>query len=183
MKSYNNENESKQIYNILDIPSFKSKQPFELKQNISKKIYIISKEDYDKGIKYLNNTSTNNRNRQGNTKKNRFNLNFLFESEKIKDNLNRSREGLSLVTEEFLKELDIDENKYNNAFVYYFEDDQKIFLLFQSNDILEITKKEKEEKGEDNLDEIEIIKNMILIYANDNNLIKNLNHLLTMNMI
>ncbi len=76
------------------------------------------------------------------------------------------------VTEEFLNQLKIDKEKYQDVFVNYFQNNNTNFLLFQNNDILEITQLKEdieEDKEDDKLDEMETIKNMILLYANDSN--------------
>ncbi len=164
MKHNNNEENQNNNYNLFNFNIYQKDKSFELKEIHSNKVYIISKEDYDKGLDYINNSNLHEG--KNNNKSRQQLINFYHELEVIKNIYRRGKE-FSIVTEEFLKELNLDEKQYKNSFVNYFEFNDVHFLLFQNNDILQITQLENE-KEENNLDELEIIKNLILLYANDN---------------
>ena len=117
MESNINEEGSSQNYNIFDFASLKDKKSFEYREFSLKSVYIISKDDYDKGMRYLDNKDSRG------FKPNE--IHFYSEFKEIKDNLNKIKGGFSLVTEEFLKQLNIDEKEYKNNFVDYFEIDKK----------------------------------------------------------
>ena len=173
MEQSNNEENSNNNYNLLNFKINQRDKSFELKDYSTDKVYIILKDDYDKGLDYINNKDKkgdkNNNIRISYRKKQEFSpsqISFYHELKDIKNKNNNLKE-FSIVTKEFLKQLNLDEKQYENSFVNYFEFNNVHFLLFQNNDILQITQLENE-KEENNLDELEIIKNLILLYANDN---------------
>ena len=168
MEQSNNEKNSNNNYNLLNFKINQRDKSFELKDYSTDKVYIILKDDYDKGLDYINNKD--NKIRNSYRKKQEFSpsqISFYHELKDIKNENNNWIE-FSIVTKEFLKQLNLDEKQYENSFVNYFEFNNVHFLLFQNNDILQIMKKENE-KEEENFSDLEIIKNLILLYANNKN--------------
>ena len=126
--------------------------------------YLISKNDYEKGNK------------------------SMFYYYKFKDILSKKEKDFVLVDEKYLKKLNCNENIYSNKSVYYFKSGNKHFIFFGDDEIIEINDKKeenkkyeikKEEKKENNeIDENEeenIMKSLILLYANEKEIQKLLN--------
>ena len=157
---------------------------FDIKNYKYEHKYLISKEKYEDGIKYLKKLTRN------------FNFKNLFYYSQYQD----VKEGKNyvLVNDSFLKALKCNEEIYKNKFVVYFESKGKHFIYFEDDQILEITYL-NEEKEEENKNEIKdeeekdhennkednknnkankkketdenkeqiIIKSLILLYANE----------------
>ena len=158
-------------YKILD---------FTFEQNDNEKIeiksfnyehkYIITKSNYEFGIKYLNNKTKN-----FDCSKMRYFCNY-------KDIINyKNKKDFVLVNEKFLEALNCDENIYKNKYVDYFELKGKHFIYFCDNKIMSISdinsdincdntnekEKEKKEVKSEEQNKIDIIKSLILLYANE----------------
>ena len=132
--------------------------------------YLITKSNYEFGIKYLNN------------KVNRFDYGKLYYFCNYNDIINcKYKKDFVLVTEKFLKALNCDENVYNGKYIDYFELEGKHFLYFCDNKILAISdinneikceivnekEKEKNEIKDEEGNKMDIIKSLILLYANE----------------
>ena len=102
--------------------------------------------------------------------------------------MNLSEKDFVLVDEEYLKKLNCKENIYSNKSVYYFKSGNKHFILFYDDEVIEINDKkeenkkneikteEKKENDEINENEEEnIMKSLILLYANEKEIQKLLN--------
>jgi hypothetical protein len=115
MKSYNDE-KSEYIYHLFD---FRNKKSFKSKKFNRQRAYIIAKEDFNKGINYLNNKST-----KKNTKyifdPNK--MKFFFKLKDIKDY--DGRDEFSIVTKEFLEKLKIDKQNYQKYYTYFLQYDK-----------------------------------------------------------
>ena len=166
---------------------------YEIRNYTYEKKYLISKDDYNKGIKYLKNKQKY---------QNPYKLFYYYEFDKIIHN--EKSNDYVLVTENFLKELGCEENIYYSKFVVEYEYKGKYFIYFNDNQILEISQV-TEEKSEDsesdkngveedekeenkdeetnnkiskiedkNLEKI-ILKSLILLYANEKHFQKLLN--------
>ena len=154
------------------------------------KKYLISKEYFDK----LNSAKIVDNSQNGHNAQNLDSNKITFYS-KLGD-LNNNSEGkieLSLVNEEFLNAKPLDIHSYENNHVYLYEIGNKYFLYFQDSEILEIPNSSKNIEQTKNLDmkpeessvikEENILEQMILIYANENDFDKSLNSIYWMNMI
>ena len=89
-------------YNIFNFNLLKNENKdysFHFREIKLAKIYIISREDFDNGIKFLKNEKQKSKFKPNDIK-------FYHEFLKIKETSNKNIE-LSLVTKEFLKELEI----------------------------------------------------------------------------
>ena len=146
------------------------------------KKYLISKEDFDK----LNSAKIVDNSQNGHNAQNLDSNKITFYS-KLRD-LSNNSEGkieLSLVNEEFLNAKPLDIHSYENNHVYLYEIGNKYFLYFQDSEILEIPNSSKNIEQTKNLDmkpeessvikEENILEQMILIYANENDFDKSLN--------
>jgi hypothetical protein len=157
---------------------------FDIKNYKYEHKYLISKENYEDGIKYLK-----KRNRNFNNK----NFFYYYKYENVLEGKN-----YVLVDDNFLKALKCNEEFVKNKYVVYFESKGKHFIYFKDDQILEITdlnkeneeenkneiKEEEKNKGENNKEDKEnnitnkkqetdeneeqiIIKSLILLYANE----------------
>ena len=156
-----------------------------LKRYTPTKKYLISKEDFDKLNKF-NSTTDFNKIQNGNNGQNLDinNITFYSKLEDLKNN-SESKIELSLVNEEFLNPKPLDIHSYENKYIYLYEIGNKYFLYFNDNEILEIpkpTNNREQRKNEDMIPEESsvikeenILEQMILIYANENNFDKSLN--------
>ena len=161
--SYTKENKENEENSQYKIKNYK----FEYK-------YLLSKSDYEKrnksGKRYNKNYYNNN--------ENKFNYIYNFKDLSEKD--------FVLVDEEYLKELKCNDFSRDNA-VFYFKSGNKHFILFYDDEVIEINDKkeenkkneiktEKKENDEINENEEEnIMKSLILLYANEKEIQKLLN--------
>jgi len=145
------------------------------------KKYLISQKDFDK----LNSENKINSIQNGPNYQNNGYNKIIFYS-KLRD-LNNNSEGkieLCLVNEEFIRANFIDMNNFQNDFVYLYKIDNKYYLYFQDNEILEIpnssnnsikaknvymTNEESPEINSEN-----ILEQMILLFANEQDFNKSL---------
>ena len=162
--SYTKENKENEENSQYKIKNYK----FEYK-------YLISKSEYEKrnksGKRYNKNYYNNN--------ENKFNYIYNFKDLSEKD--------FVLVDEEYLEELKCNDFSRDNA-VFYFKSGNKHFILFYDDEVIEINDKkeeikkneikteEKKENDEINENEEEnIMKSLILLYANEKEIQKLLN--------
>ena len=135
---------------------------FKLNEIKAENLYLISKEDFDKGIGYLQELSKLEDDKK-NSYKNKKNYMNIYEK---KSDVKGSNKNFCLVGEDFFKSLEIDEKIYKEKYINFFEMKEKKYIFFEENNILEITKSEKisvDDKKEN------ILKNLILICANEKN--------------
>ena len=170
-------------YKIIDFTYSKDDEvedkKFEIKNYKYEHKYLISKETYEDGIKFLKKKTNKSYNKD---------IFYYFKYKKIIEG-----EDYVLVDEKFLEALECKDEAYNGKFVVYFESEGKHFIYFYDEEILEITDINKENKEEeenknkisddeenenennkenarqemDENDEQNIIKSLILIYANE----------------
>ena len=119
--------------------------PFIFKDHSLQKLYIISSDDFNKGNDFIK-KSTDSISEQNEA----FNFNFYSSLEEIKTSSNNNIEFI-LVTEDYLKKIKIDENKYKEKHIFYFDIEDKKFILFINPfNLLEITKNEQFNLKEEN---------------------------------
>ena len=102
---------------------------YEIRNYTYEKKYLISKDDYNKGIKYL---------MKKQKYQNPYKLFYYYEYDKIINN--EETNDYVLVTENFLKALGCEENIYYSKFVVEYEYKGKYFIYFNDNQIQEISK-------------------------------------------
>jgi len=137
---------------------------FKLNEIKAENLYLISKEDFDKGIGYLQELSKLEDDKK-NSYKNK-NKKIYMNIYAKKSDVKGSNKNFCLVGEDFFKSLEIDEKIYKEKYINFFEMKEKKYIFFEENNILEITKSEKisvDDKKEN------ILKNLILIYAYEKN--------------
>ena len=178
------------IINFVYSPDIDKDKNYVIKNYKYEHKYIISKEDYEEGIKYLKGKNKN------------FNNKFFYfynYNDIISNNCRKNNKvtDFVLVDSKFLKSLECDENFYEKFFVVYFESGGKHFIYFYDEQILEITDINYKNGKEINKSEVEnnenskvenktpknnidnntsnendnekkdIIKTLILLYANE----------------
>ena len=168
-------------YKIIDFSYSQSKEEKDLRYEIKnyeyEKKYLISKEDYEKGINYLE-----QKHKRSNPYRPYYYYNFksMIKNPRTNDYV--------LVNENFLEDLGCDKNYYKGNFVVDFESEGKHFIYFTDDQILEITEikedhseesdknKIQEEENKKNNNKINkddknqennILKSLILLYANE----------------
>ena len=145
-----------------------------------KKIYIISKENFDEGIKYLDSINKENEVSEKKTEKKEYKNEISFFN---KENFQKARNKkieLSIVTDEFLISLNFEKKNYEDKFVNIYEIESKKYLAFQDGSLFEISNLEVKDKnnkeimeGDKVLDPKDLIlKILILIYANEKGILK-----------
>ncbi len=108
--------------------------PFIFKDHPLQKLYIISSDDFNKGNDSIKKSTDLNED---------FNFNFYSSLDDIKASSNKDIE-FTLVNEDYLKKIKITENKYKEKHIFYFDIENKQFILFINQiNLLEITKNEK----------------------------------------
>ena len=171
-------------YKIIDFTYSQSNDEkdlrYELKNYKYEKKYMISKEDYEKGVKYLE---------QNHRHANPYKLFYFYNFKNIINNLKTN--DYVLVNEKFLEDLKCDKNYYKDNFVVDFESDGRHFIYFNDEQILEITEVKEENSEESDENEIKeeeteenqknnnksnkedknqeknILKSLILLFANE----------------
>ena len=178
------------IINFVYSPGINKDENYVIKNYKYEHKYIISKENYEEGIKYLKGKNKN------------FNNKFYYfykYNDIIANNYQKNNKvtDFVLVDSKFLKSLKCDENFYEKWFVVYFESGGKHFIYFYDEQILEITDINYKNGKEINKSEVEnnenskvenktpknnidnntsnendnekkdIIKTLILLYANE----------------
>ena len=167
-------------YKIIDFTYSQSNDEKDLRYEIKnykyEKKYIISKEDYEKGVKYLE---------QNHRHANPYKLFYFYNFKNIINNLKTN--DYVLVNEKFLEDLKCDKNYYKDNFVVDFESDGRHFIYFNDEQILEITEVKEENSEESDKNEIKeeetednnksnkedknqeknILKSLILLFANE----------------
>ena len=158
-------------YKILDFTlDDNNNEKFEIKSYDYERKYLITKSNYELGIKYIN-------------KKNKyFDYKNLYYFYNYKDFINfEKKKDFVLVTEKFLKALNCQEKFYEDKYVDYFELKGNHFIYFCDNKILALSdinngikceivnEKETEEKKVKSEEEnkMDILKSLILLYANE----------------
>ena len=145
-----------------------------------KKIYIILKEDYFNGIKYLeSNIKESQRLKEKNEKK-AYPNRISFFNKKDKFDIISNIKELSIVNEDFLISLNIEKDNYKNKSVNFYEIESKKYLGFRDGTLVEISNLEVKDKnykeimeGDKVLDSKDLIlKILILIYANEKEILK-----------
>ena len=178
------------IINFVYSPGINKDENYVIKNYKYEHKYIISKENYEEGIKYLKGKNKN------------FNNKFFYfynYNDIISNNCRKNNKvtDFVLVDSKFLKSLKCDENFYEKWFVVDFESGGKHFIYFYDEQILEITDINYKNGKEINKSEVEnnenskvenktpknnidnntsnendnekkdIIKTLILLYANE----------------
>ena len=174
--------------------------PFNFRDSPIECVYIISGKDFNNIINYLkelnkdnnilNNEKEESEGKDANKINNTFNpedIHFYTELKELKET-SKNELDYCIIKEDILKALKIDNDLYKDKNVSYFVFDQKHFLLFKDNEVLEIKKNideyivESDEK-DDLMIKLEnskksLIKKLILLYANE----KNINNMLKSNI-
>ena len=143
------------------------------------KKYLISKSDYEMGLKYIEGEIDNLERK----------IHYYYNYDDFIRN--KSEKNFVLVNKNFLESLDIYNNKkFNKYYVGYFTSGKKQFIYFEDEYIIEIgeKKEEDEENSSDKKDKIsntkkknesndqqDILRILILLYANEKNFLKLLN--------
>jgi len=135
---------------------------YELRNQSMQKIYVISREDFNNGIKYL---KEKNENSYFFNVDDKLDINFYTRANQIEkqDNLD-----LILVNEQFLRLLEIEEKEYEDKNIFYITLNKRYYLYFpyDKNSIYELFKDKTIEKNKDSIKE-NILKKLILLYANE----------------
>ena len=174
----NEENELINKYKIFEFNNLGDQSQefvFDLNEVKTNKLYIILKSDFDKCISYLQSLSKLKSDNKENEKKNK-NINknkvsyfrYFTKINEVNNNGNLKND-FCLVDEEFLKSLELEQEKYKDKYVNFSELDENTYILyFQNYEMLKIKKTQKIsldfEKEKEN-----ILKNLILIYAYEKN--------------
>ena len=175
-----NERESKlktKEYNLFNF-NFIKKHSVEYYQ--PKKIYIISKKNFDEGIKYLDSINKENEESEKKTEKKEYKNEINFFNKENFQRVRNKKFEFSIVTEEFLISLNIEKDNYKNKSVNFYEIESKKYLAFQDGSLFEISDLEVKDKnnkeileGDKVLDPKDLIlKILILIYANEKEILK-----------
>ena len=136
---------------------------YELRNQPMQKIYVISREDFNNGIKYLK-------------KKDEFydllnfenELDFYFYTKANQIENKQKNMELIIINEQFLRLLKIDEKYYEDKNIFYITLNKRYYLYFpnEKNSIYELFKDKIIEKNKDSIKE-NILKKLILLYANE----------------
>ena len=183
----NQENNEYKIFNFTFSPNNKEDTEFEIKNYKYEHKYLISKNNFEDGINYIKNKNKNYNNR---------NIFYYYNYSTV---INSKSNEYVLVDEGFLKKLKCDKNFYKSCFVVYFESGGKHFIYFNDEHILEISETKNENSEENDKNEIKngenskinnnkdnneenndnnennILKSLILLYANEKHIQKLLN--------
>ena len=134
----------------------------ELRNQSMKKVFIISREDFDRGIKHL----------KENNKINKFffgldeiEINFYTKANQIENNQDLD---FIIVNEKFLLLLEINEKEYEDNNIFFITFNKRYYLYFPNDNhyILELFNDETNEKNKNSLKE-NTLKKLILLYANE----------------
>ena len=136
---------------------------YELRNQPMQKIYVISREDFNNGFKFL---KEKNEFYYFFNSENELDINFYTKANQI--NKKEKNLELILVNEKFLKLLEIDEKEYEDKSIFYIILNKKNYLYFPNdkNSIYELFNDNIIEKNKDSLKE-NILKKLILLYANE----------------
>ena len=164
----NEENELIKKYKIFEFNNSgdQSKEYlFDLNELRTENLYLISKEDFDKGISYLQEISKLEDDKKNNYKNRNKKSNINIYTKKNEVTGKRSKKiDFCLVNEEFFKSLEIEETIYQGKHVKFFELEEKRYIFYDDDNILEISKPISLNDKKEN-----ILKNLILIYAYEKN--------------
>ena len=139
---------------------------FDLTEFGKEDLYLISKTDFDKGISYLHELSNLEDDKKNNYKSRnkKSNINIYTKINEVKGKNSKKIDYFCLVNEEFFKSLEIEGKIYQGKHVKFFKSEEKRYIFYDVDNILEISKPISLDDKKEN-----IVKNLILIYAYEKN--------------
>ena len=167
----NNEEFNFQKYNIFNFRMSKEivdkKLNYELRNQPMQKIYVISREDFNNGIKYIK-----EKNEENSILILGKEIGFFSQAYQVVKNQYLE---YSLVNEKFLRLLEVNEKEYIDKNIFFITFSNKYYLYFpnDNHNILELFKDETVKKNKNSIKE-NIIKKLILLYANEKHFMESL---------